>query len=242
MSEEERQRVIRGKLARLSDRPPRAIATGFLSLDHALGNGGLPRGRIIELFGPASAGKTTLALQIVAEAQRHGAAAWIDADHTFDAAYAAQLGVNLEAMPVGRPDSAEEAMEVARQLAASGAVDLLVLDSAAALVPRMELETALGDSGPGIQSRVLASGLRKLGAAALRAGATVLILNQTRGSAGELEVSAGGPGLKMQAAVRILLEPASRGAHFRTLKNKVSQPFWEGELRWAQGVGFTKPA
>ncbi|MDR3701646.1 MAG: hypothetical protein P4L56_18505 [Candidatus Sulfopaludibacter sp.] len=240
MSEEERQRAIRLKLARMQSHTPGAIATGFSSLDLALGVGGLPRGSIVELFGPSSSGKTTLALQIVAHAQQAGSpAAWIDADHTFDPAYAAQLSVNLEALPVGQPESAEEALEVTRQLAVSGAVDLVVVDSAAALVPRMELETSLGEGSAGMQSRVLASGLRRLAAAA-RTGVVVLFLNQTRG--GENEVSAGGPGLKLYAAVRIFLEPAARGVRFRTVKNKVSAPFSTGELQWASAVGFVKPA
>jgi recombination protein RecA len=240
MSEEDRQRTIRLKLARMQSRTPGAIATGFPSLDQALGVGGLPRGSIVELFGPSSAGKTTLALQIVAHAQQAGSpAAWIDADHTFDPAYAAQLSVNLEALPVGQPESAEEALEVTRHLAASGAVDLVVVDSAAALVPRMELETSLGEGSAGMQSRVLASGLRKLAAAA-RTGVVILFLNQTRG--GENEVSAGGPGLKLYASVRVFLEPAARGVRFRTVKNKVSAPFSTGELQWASAVGFVKPA
>lgn len=239
MSEEERQRTIRLKLARMHSRTPGALATGFPSLDQALGVGGLPRGSIVELFGPSAAGKTTLALQIVAHAQQAGSpATWIDADHTFDPAYAARLSVNIEALPLGQPESAEEALEVTRQLAVSGAVDLIVLDSAAALVPLMELETSLGEGSAGMQSRVLASGLRKLAAAA-RSGVVILFLNQTRGG-GENEVSAGGPGLKLYAAVRILLEPSAGGVRFRTVKNKVSAPFATGELQWSGAVGFVK--
>ncbi len=242
MSEEERQRVIRLKLSRMQSSTGGAIPTGFKALDEALGIGGLPRGRMVEIFGPSSGGKTTLALQIVAHAQQSGSmAAWIDADHAFDPTYAARLSVNLEALPVGQPESAEEALEVARQLAASGAVDLLVVDSAAALVPRMELETALGDSGPGVQSRVLSAGLRKLAASVARSGVVVLFLNQTRGGGGDGEVSAGGPGLKLYAAVRILLEPAGRaGVRFRTVKNKVAAPFADGELQWGSVLGFAK--
>ncbi|SPE42993.1 Protein RecA [Candidatus Sulfopaludibacter sp. SbA3] len=243
MSEEERQRVIRLKLARLQSRTGAVIPTGFAALDEALGVGGMPRGRIVELFGPSSGGKTTLALQIVSHAQQSGlAAAWIDADHAFDPAYAAQLAVNLEGLPLAQPEAAEEALEVARQLVLSGAVDLLVVDSAAALVPRMELETALGESGPGMQSRVLASGLRKLSAALARTGAAILFLNQTRGGSGDSETSAGGPGLKLYSAVRISLEPAGRGVRFRTVKNKVAAPFAEGELRWGTSLGFVKHA
>ena len=243
MSEEERQRTIRLKLARMQNRENAAISTGFAALDRALG-AGLLRGKITELFGPSSSGKTTLALQIVAQVQQStGAAAWIDADHSFDPSYAAQLAVNLDDLPVAQPESAEEALEVARQLAVSGAVDLVVLDSAAALVPRMELETSLGESSPGMQSRVLASGLRKLSAAVTRTGVVILFLNQTRGGGGESEVSAGGPGLKLYAAVRILVEPAGRaGVRFRTLKNKAAAPFAAGELHWQKGLGFAKHA
>jgi recombination protein RecA len=241
MSEEERQRVIRLKLSRMQTTDPEAIPTGFAALDAALGVGGLPRGRILELFGPSSAGKTTLALQIVAHAQAGGfSAGWIDADHAFDATYAAQLGVNFEALPVVQPESAEEALEIARQLAVSGAVDLLVLDSAAALVPRLELDTPLGDSGPGLQSRVLSSGLRKLSSTLQRSGAIILFINQVRGGA-EGEVSAGGPGLKLYSAARIFLEPSGRAAaRFRTVKNKTGEPFSSGELRWNSSIGFAK--
>jgi len=242
MREDERQRVIRQKLARMECRSVDAIATGFPALDGAIG-GGLPRGRIVEIFGASSTGKTTLGLQIVAQAQQAGlSAAWLDADHQFDPAYASKLAVDLDALPVVQPDCAEEALEIARQLAVSGAVDLLVLDPLAALVPRMELETALGDSSPGMQARVLSSGLRKLSGTVARAGIAVLFLNQTRGgNSAESEVSAGGPGMKLYAAIRVLVEPAGRaGVRFRVVKNKVASPFTEGELLWAKVPGFVK--
>src|SRR5664279_2723343 len=162
MTEQERQRAIRLRLARSEERQTAALPTGFAVLDSALG-GGLPRGSIVELFGPSSSGKTTLALQIVAHAQTNGAiAAWIDAEHVFDATYAFGLGVRVEEMPMAQPESAEQAMEIASRLIASGAVDLVILDSAAALVPELELQSAMGESGAGLQSRVLASGLRRL--------------------------------------------------------------------------------
>jgi recombination protein RecA len=242
MREDERQRIIRLKLARMECRPVNAVATGFTALDEAIG-GGLPRGRIVEVFGASSTGKTTLGLQIVAQAQQAGmSAVWLDADHQFDPVYAAKLGVDLGKLPVLQPDCAEEAMEIARQLTVSGAIDLLVLDPVAALVPRMELETALGESGPGMQARVLSSGLRKLSATVARAGIAVLFLNQTRGgSSAESEVSAGGPGMKLYAAIRVLLEPAGRaGVRFRIVKNKVAKPFTEGELQWAKVPGLVK--
>ena len=220
-----------------------ALSTGFAALDAALGKGGLPRGCLVELFG-ASCGKTTLALQVAAHLQKQGAtAAWIDSDHAFDAQYAVKLGVAIERLPVVEPETAEEALEIARRLALSGAVDLVVVDSAAALVPSLELETGIGASGPGLHSRVLASGLRKLAVAVARSGASVLFLNQTRGrpepSGGEGETSAGGPPLKLYAAVRIALGPAGRRrVRFRVLKNKVATAFAEGHLEWKPGLGF----
>lgn len=246
MKEEDRQRTIRLKLARQEIQHRATIPTGFPSLDAALGVGGLPRGRIVELFGPPSCGKTTLALQIAARLQRNGAtAAWIDAEHVFDPAYGASLGVAIERLPVIEPDSAEQALEIAHTLAVSGAVDLLVIDSAAALVPRLELEAGLGESGPGLQSRVLASGLRRLSLAVAKTAAAVVFLNQLRtrmGPAGEdTETSAGGAPLKLYAAVRIVLfQGTARRARFRVLKNKAAGAFSEGELEWKPGSGFAE--
>ena len=233
MTEEQRQRAIRTKLARMQPDIPRdSIPSDF---------GPLPRGRIVELFGPAGSGKTSVALSLAARWQKDGgAAAWIDADHTFDAGYAAHLGVALERLPVAQPDSAEQAFAILTQLALSGAVELLVVDSAAALVPAMELETALGESGPGLQNRVLASGLRKLAPTLARARATVVFLNQTRMRSGEEEASAGGPALKLHAALRIALETVAgrpRRARYRVLKNKAGVPFREGELSWNPADG-----
>ena len=253
MKEEDRQRAIRLKLSQMESAPVRrtgypagpALPTGFAALDAALGTGGLPRGCLVELFGP-SCGKTTLALQVAAHLQKRGStAAWIDADHAFDPLYAVRLGVALERLPVVEPESAEEALDIARRLALSGAVDLLVVDSAAALVPSLELETGIGVSGPGLHGRVLASGLRRLAMAVTKAGASVLFLNQTRGrpepSGGEAETSAGGPPLKLYAAVRIALGPAGeRRVRFRVLKNKVATAFAEGALKWKPGLGFAE--
>jgi recombination protein RecA len=246
MKEEDRQRIIRSKLARMESRPAGpAIATGFGALDSALG-GGLPRGRIVELFGPPSSGKTTLALQVVARLQNNGSTAgWIDAEHNFDPAYASTLGVIIEHLPVAEPDSAEQALEIVRQLALSGAVDLLVVDSAAALVPRLELEAGIGVSGPGLHGRVLASGLRSLSLAIARAGVSLVFLNQIRSrmeaSGGEAETSAGGAPLKLYAAARIALGPGGgQRVRFRVLKNKAAAAFGEGELKWNQGLGFVE--
>jgi recombination protein RecA len=231
MTEDRRQHAIRVKLARMAVGAFDSIATG-------LAFGSFPRGSIVELFGPPGCGKTSVALAVIAHWQKAGgAAAWLDADHTFDPSYAAQLGVAVESLPVVQPETAEQAFAMLGQLAASSAVELLVVDSAAALAPALELETALGESGPGLQSRVLASGLRKLAQVLSRAGATAVFLNQTRTRSHQEEASAGGPSLKLYAALRIALEavPGRDGAgraRFRLLKNKAGEPFREGELRW----------
>jgi recombination protein RecA len=231
MTEDHRRHAIRVKLARMAIGASDSITTG-------LALGPFPRGRIVELFGPPGCGKTSVDLAVIAHWQRAGgAAAWLDADHTFDPSYASQLGVAVESLPVVQPETAEQAFAMLGQLARSGAVELLVVDSAAALVPALELETALGESGPGLQSRVLASGLRKLAQVLARAGATAVFLNQTRTRSHQEEASAGGPSLKLYAAVRIALEAvrAPEGAawaRFRVLKNKAGEPFHEGKLRW----------
>ncbi len=184
---------------------------------------------------------------MVRRAQSSGAgAAWIDIDRTFDPAYAASLGVALAPLAVVMPESAEEAFEMAAKLAASQAVSLLIVDSAAALVPAVELDTAMGTSGAGLHGRVLASGLRKLAVAVARSGVALVFLNQTRSrmEAGEeADTSAGGPSLKLYAAVRIALEPAGAGAvRFRVLKNKAGVVYGRGELRWNPGAGFAETA
>jgi len=241
MTEEQRQRAIRLRLARSEERRREAISTGFAALDSALG-GGLPRSAIVELFGPSSSGKTTLALQIVARAQQNRAtAAWIDAEHVFDAPYAASLGVRVSEMPLAQPDSAEQALEIACKLADSAAVDLLIIDSAAALVPRLELQSAIGDSGEGLHSRVLAAGLRKLAHIVARSGTVALFLNQTRSRASTEEGSAGGPPLKLYAALRIALGvPAGEQVSFRVLKNKVAAAFREGRIQRAGSGEFVE--
>ena len=249
MKEADRQRAIRLKLARLETGAPRhvppAIPTGFGPLDRALGSG-FPRGRIVEIFGPASSGKTTLLLQTVAHLQSENlAAAWIDADRSFDAAYAAQLGVAIDRLPVAQPDTAEQALEIARQLASSGAVDLLVVDSAAALVPSLELEAEIGQIAAGLHGRVLASGLRKLAAAIGKTDAAAVLLNQSRlrpdSGAGESETSAGGPAIKLHAAVRIaMLGGSGRLIRLRVLKNKAAPGARDGQLEWLRSGGFAK--
>jgi len=251
MTEQERQRAIRLKLARLGDgaagRLESAIPTGLASLDAALGTEGLPRGVIAEIFGSSGSGKTTLALGIVRHAQASGFdAAWIDADRTFDPAYAAALGVALDRVPVLMPESAEQAFAMTAQLAGSGAVNLLIVDSAAALVPAVELNSSLGTSGPGLHGRVLASGLRKAAVAVARAGVALVFLNQTRSRLEDglqAETTAGGPSLKLYATVRIALEAAGTGqVRFRVLKNKRGGVYGRGQLRWIPGVGFGETA
>jgi len=248
MTEQERRRAIRLKLVRMAGGVQRRFAavlpTGLDPLDAALGAGGLPAGAIVELFGPSASGKTTLALQMVRRTQSDGAGtAWIDVDRTFDPAYAAGLGVAVDRLPVVRPESAEQAFEMAARLAGSQAVSLLVVDPAAALVPAIELDAAVGTSSPGLHGRVLASRLRRLAAALARTEAAVVFLNPTRSrmieSGAEADTSAGGPSLKLCAAVRIALEPAPPGrVRFHVLKNKAGEVYGKGELRWLPGGGF----
>jgi recombination protein RecA len=243
MNETERQRAIQLQLSRMG--APRAappLPTGFPSLDAALGAGGIARGVITEIFGPASSGKTALVLQAIAHGQLTGStAAWIDAEHAFDAAFAAHLGVDVSRLPVTSPESAEEALEMARRFASSGAVDLVAVDSAAALVPRLELETGLGSSAAGIQSRVLGSELRRLAQVAARTGTAIVLLNQTRlrlTTPGEGETSSGGPSIKLHAAVRLALSASGRRVRLRIVKNKFAAPFSEAHLEWHRERGF----
>jgi recombination protein RecA len=240
MKEADRQRAIRSRLARHDPRPAEPLPTGLPELDAAVG-GGLPRGSVVEIFGPAACGKSSVALHIAAHVQRSGgAAAWIDAEHAFDPAAAARAGIAIEQMPVARPESAEQALEIARKLAASGAVELIVVDSAAALVPQVELETAVGHSGHSLQNRALASGLRRLAVDLRRTGSVILFVNQTRGA--DEETSAGGPALKLFAALRIAVRPGagSRQLRFRVLKNKAGEAFGEGVLLWENDPGVAE--
>lgn len=248
MKEPDRRRAIQLQLSRI-DAIPRcrvdALPTGFAALDAALGIGGIPRGSITEIFGPASCGKTALLLQAIAHGQVNGiSAAWIDAEHVFDAAFAARLGVDVARLPVTAPESAEEALEMARRFAVSGAIDLVAIDSAAALVPRLELDTALGNAGPGLHSRVLGSELRRLARTAARSATAIVVLNQTRfrpDPGGGPDTSAGGPSLKLYAAVRLALSASGRRVRFRVVKNQLARPFTEGHLEWRRESGFAEP-
>ena len=245
-SEEDRQRSILQRLARMKapgGESGACFRSGFQALDEALG-GGFPRGHIVELFGPSGCGKTTLAIQCVAAIQKQSlTAAWIDADHTFEAAWAEQLGVAIDQFPFAQPASAEQGLEIARALSASGAVDLVVVDSAAALVPQLELDAGIGNDSPGLHSRVLASGLRKLQHVLRKSCTCVVFLNQMRNrgsaSAGEAETSAGGAPLKLFASVRIALAPAAHArVTLRVLKNKVAGSVSERWLERRRDVGF----
>jgi len=217
-----------------------AISSGSISLDLALGVGGIPRGRIIEVFGPESSGKTTLGLHIIAEAQKRGGiAAYIDVEHALDPVYSAHCGVNLEDMLISQPDTGEQALEITEALVRSGAVDVIVLDSVAALVPRAEIEGEMGDTQVALQARLMSQALRKLAAAIGKSGSAVIFINQLREKVGVFfgnpEVTPGGRALKFYSSIRIDLrrvETIKQGdraignrVRARIVKNKVAPPF-----------------